>query len=202
MMTDSINLLGKSNMLLLSKELNEKDRKLKAQLKISTKNEDKTPSENVWMENGFFKDIKSDFNIFKTDFPKDSLIYINQAQLTIKKEPVIYSSYFILRHIIPLLNPQQDFDNYVSKENEVKILVLLYDKSNGNFKGIKQILTHMLTGDKTRYFSRMVIAKNFQKFFILFLNKKPLKAFKSHFKGMREMHHRKKFQRSFFFSLQ
>lgn len=106
MMTDSINLLGKSNMLLLSKELNEKDRKLKAQLKISTKNEDKTPSENVWMENGFFKDIKSDFNIFKTDLPKDNLIYINQAQLTIKKEPVIYSSYFILGHIIPLLNPQ------------------------------------------------------------------------------------------------
>ena len=46
MMTDSVNtvnLLEKSNMMLLTKELNEKDRNLKSQLLISI-NDVKTPS--------------------------------------------------------------------------------------------------------------------------------------------------------------
>ena len=67
------------------------------------------------MKNGFLKDSKSDFNIFKNNFPENTLICINQVLLTIKKEPTIYSSYFILGQIISLLNPPQDLNDYVRK---------------------------------------------------------------------------------------
>lgn len=52
-MTDSINLVEKSNMLLLSKELNKKDRNLPAQLLIATEKRRNMPIEKVWQENGF-----------------------------------------------------------------------------------------------------------------------------------------------------
>lgn len=52
-MTDSINLVEKPNMLLLSKELNKKDRNLPAQLLIATEKRRNMPIEKVWQENGF-----------------------------------------------------------------------------------------------------------------------------------------------------
>ena len=79
------NLLEKRNTLLRSKELNEKERNLKSIL--TTKDDNKTPSESIFVETGFFRDVKSDFNIHKIDFPKEALIYINQTYLTIKKSP-------------------------------------------------------------------------------------------------------------------
>ena len=124
-------------MMLLTKELNEKDRNLKKQLLISTK-DDKTPSECILAENGFSRDVKSDFNIHKIDFPENVLIYINPAQLTNKKEAIIYCTYVILGQIVPLSNPPQDLDNYVCKENEIKILAPLCNKANVKFKGIEK----------------------------------------------------------------
>ena len=133
-------------------------------------------------------------------------MYINQAQLTIKKEPAIYSSYFIFGQIIPLLNPPQDLENYVCKENEFKILVPLYDTSNGNFKGIKQTLAHiMLRGDKYKTFFTYGYSEEFSK--ILYSFSKQVMpnvfvgtAFKNHFKEMIEMRHREKFSKFFFSS--
>lgn len=52
-MTDSINLVEKPNMLLLSKELNKKDQNLPAQLLIATEKRRNMPIEKVWQENGF-----------------------------------------------------------------------------------------------------------------------------------------------------
>ena len=87
MVTDSVNtvnLLEKSNMLLLTKKLNGKDGNSKSQILISTK-DDKTTNECLWTKYGFFRDVKPDFNIYKTSFPEKALIYINQAELTTKK---------------------------------------------------------------------------------------------------------------------
>lgn len=52
-LTDSVNLVEKSNMLLLLKELNKKDRNLPAQLLIATEKRRNMPIEKVWKENGF-----------------------------------------------------------------------------------------------------------------------------------------------------
>ena len=68
--TDSpCNLIEKSNMSILSKEMNEKDRSLKTQILISTTNDlrknEKTKTEKLLSDNGFFGDERGDFNIFK-----------------------------------------------------------------------------------------------------------------------------------------
>lgn len=151
-------------MFLLTKELNKKDRNLKSPLLITSNNEDKVPRECIWLENGFYKDVKSDFTIFKNDFPENTLIYINKAQLTFKKNPIINSNYFILVQIIPLPNPPQDLENYVYKESKVKIYLPLYDTPNGSFKGIKQTLTHIvLRDDKEETFFTYGYSRNLSK---------------------------------------
>ena len=72
-MTDSINLVEKPNMLLLSKELNKKDRNLPAQLLIATEKRRNMPIESLagkWI----LKKIRSDFNIHKKYFPENTLV--------------------------------------------------------------------------------------------------------------------------------
>lgn len=154
LMTDSVSMLERSNILVLRKELNEKDRNLKIQLLIATKNGEKSLSEKVFLEDGFFKNVKCDFNIFKVDFPEHTLVYINQGQLLIHKgKPIIYNDYFIFSHVITLQYPPSDLDNYVCKESETKMLFLLYNTTNGQFIRIKQILGYiMLRGNKDEQF--------------------------------------------------
>ena len=60
--------LQKANMMLLSKEKNDKDRSLKSQLLI-TENEGKDvlSGVKVWKNNGFFGDIKPEMNLEKVN---------------------------------------------------------------------------------------------------------------------------------------
>ena len=53
-------------MMLLSKEMTDKDRSLKTQLLIrSDGSDDRVSGERVWKEDGFFGDIKPDLNMEK-----------------------------------------------------------------------------------------------------------------------------------------
>ena len=64
--------LESANMMLLSKEMTDKERSMKSQLLISTStsNEDERLSgERVWKRNGFFKDIKPELNLEKVNMP-------------------------------------------------------------------------------------------------------------------------------------
>ena len=116
LMTDSVTAIEKANMLILTKETNEKDRNLKSKLLIATKNDEKSQSEKVFLEDGFFKNIKSDFNIFKVDSPENTLFYIDQGQLSIHKgKPIIYNDYVILGQIIPLQNPPNNLIMFAKK---------------------------------------------------------------------------------------
>ena len=69
-------------MMVLSKEMTDKDRSLKTQLLI-TENEGKDvlTSEKVWKNNGFFGDIKPELNIENVNLPENTLIYVNQSYL-------------------------------------------------------------------------------------------------------------------------
>ena len=63
-------MLETANMLLLSKESNEKDQSLKTQFLLSTISQ---PTENKWginLEKGFFSDERADFNIEKKNSRK------------------------------------------------------------------------------------------------------------------------------------
>ena len=61
-------------MLLMSKEVTDKDRSMKTQLLLSSpsKNEDKISGEKVWQENGFFKEIKPEMNMEKVNIPENT----------------------------------------------------------------------------------------------------------------------------------
>ena len=69
----------KANMLLLSKELTDKDRSMKTQLFIrsSASDDEKLSGEKVWKNNGFFKDIKPELNLEIVNIPENCLFYIN-----------------------------------------------------------------------------------------------------------------------------
>ena len=49
--------LEKANMLLLSKEMTDKDKSMKTQLLYKPKNDKVCSGEKIWKENGFFQDV-------------------------------------------------------------------------------------------------------------------------------------------------
>ena len=71
--------IEKANMLLMSKEVSDKDRSMKTQLLMSSPStcDEKVSGEKVWKENGFFKEIKPEMNIEKVNVPENTLLYIN-----------------------------------------------------------------------------------------------------------------------------
>ena len=61
--TCNSNSLLKVNTMYLSKEANEKDRQMKMQMFMSIDNSDSSPSEKIWVNNGFFEDQRSDLTV-------------------------------------------------------------------------------------------------------------------------------------------
>ena len=73
-------------MMLLSKEMTDKERSMKTQLLIrSNDGDDKLSGEKVWKENGFSKDIRPELNLEKVNMPENTLYYVNQAFLSTVK---------------------------------------------------------------------------------------------------------------------
>ena len=100
--------LEKANMLLLSKEMSDKDRSIKTQLLLSSSKptSEKLSGESVWKNNGFFKDVRPDLNLDKVNMPENTLFYINQGFLSTVKngEIAMYVQNFILGQIIIAAN--------------------------------------------------------------------------------------------------
>ena len=141
--------------MVLTKELNEKDKQLKSQLLVASSEPEKKPAKCIWKENGYFGNINSDFNIHKKDFPENALSYVNQAHLSTKDgEIMIYCQYIILRQIIPLRNLPEDLDAYISdSEKLVKMYVQLYDNNDGRSLGVKETAGYViLRGDSDEIF--------------------------------------------------
>ena len=64
--------------------------------------------EKIWKKHDFFNAIKSDFNMEKVNYPENTLFYINQAYLTVKKnKKIFYCNYFILGQIVENSNPPE-----------------------------------------------------------------------------------------------
>ena len=90
-------------------------------------------------KNGFFSDERADFNIEKKNFPENTLCSINQGYLSTVKggELVIYTHNFILDQLIVASYQPKNIDEYNCKRDEVKLITCLYDKSTGEFLGLK-----------------------------------------------------------------
>ena len=145
-------------MMLLSKEMTDKDRSMKSQLLISTSpsNEDERLSgERVWKLNGFFKDIKPELNLEKVNMPENCLFYANQAFLSTVKngDLAMYVQNFIIGQLIFAANQPKDISSYTCQPNEVKLLSCVYDLESGEFKGIREQLAYIvLRGDEHEIF--------------------------------------------------
>ena len=148
--------LEKANMMLLSKEMTDKDRSMKTQLLIrSNDGDDKLSGEKVWNENGFFKDIRPELNLEKVNMPENCLYYVNQAFLSTVKngEIAMYVQNFIIGQLIFAANQPKDISQYECLPNEVKLLSCVYDLESGEFKGVRLQLAYIiLRGDEHEIF--------------------------------------------------
>ena len=144
-------------MMLLSKELTDKDRSMKTQLLIRSQSGDdeKLSGEKFWKENGFFKDIRPELNLEKVNMPENCLYYVNQAFLsTVKNGDIaMYVQNFIIGQLIFAANQPKDISTYKCLPNEVKLLSCVYDLESGEFKGVRQQLAYIiLRGDEQEIF--------------------------------------------------
>ena len=147
--------LEKANMLLLSKEMTDKDRSMKTQSMLKSHDENRLSGEKIWKKNGFFKDVSPQLNLEKVNIPENCLIYINQGFLSTVKsgEIAMYLDNFIIGQLIIAANQPKDIDNYVCLQNEVKLLSCVYEIETGQFKGIrKQMAFIVLRGDADETF--------------------------------------------------
>ena len=144
-------------MMLLSKELSDKNRLLKTQLLVRSEsnNDDKISGEKVWKNDGFFGDVRPDLNLEKKNMPENTLYYMNQGFLSTVKsgDLAMYNHNFILGQLIIAANQPSDISSYECASNEVKLWTCIYDTSNGEFLGVKEKLTFIvLRGDEEEVF--------------------------------------------------
>ena len=142
-------------MVVLSKEMSDKDKSMKTQLMFKSEPENKLSGEQIWKKNGFFKDVRAELSLQKVNIPENCLIYINQGFLsTVKNGDVaMYLDNFIIGQLIIAANQPKDIENYVCLQNEVKLLSCVYELETGQFKGIrKQMAFIVLRGDSDETF--------------------------------------------------
>ena len=102
-----------------------------------------------------FGDIKPETNLEKVIPLENTLLYINQSYLsTVKSGDIaMYNQNFILGQLITAANQPTDIENYVCKDNEVKLFCCIYDLATGEFNGIREQLTYIvLRGDQHEIF--------------------------------------------------
>ena len=99
----------------------------------------------VWPEYGYFKKQLCNFGMKKENFPKNSIIYVNQGYLTIKDNKKLYYRDY---YITPIVNEckwtrPEDLENYVYQDREVKIYRPRYGSVTGNFLGLYETLGYI-----------------------------------------------------------
>ena len=154
-MKADISKLEKANMLLLSKEMTDKDKSMKTQLLYKPKQDNKLSGEKICKKDGFFKDVTAQLNLEKVNIPENCLFYANQGFLSTVKsgEIAMYLHNFVIGQLIIAANQPKDIVNYVCSKNEVKLLSCVYEIESGQFKGIREQLAFIvLRGDADETF--------------------------------------------------
>ena len=69
----------------LSKDTTNKDESLKMQMMLSLKDDKgySSSTEKIWKSNNFFGDQRTDLTIFKANFPKNRLVYVNNGSISV-----------------------------------------------------------------------------------------------------------------------
>ena len=140
----------------MEKEVSEVDRNLKMKMYFSEGSSLKKLSNinNLWKKEGFFGVRGNDLNLSKTDFPENTLFYINQGtSSTVKSgEQAIYITNVLLAQILPYAN-SPDIETYKLKDDEVLLTCPVYDKDTATFRGIEtRVALIMVRGDDNELF--------------------------------------------------
>ena len=88
--------------------------------------------EKNWPSEGYFKNQLTNYNMEKVNYPKNSIIHLHQAYLTIQKsKKMVYGDHFLFGQIIESSNPLENIEFYACKKNEFKIYRRKYNVFNG-----------------------------------------------------------------------
>ena len=91
-------------------------------LSVSFQDDESQSAEHVWQESSFFDDYRSDSSIPKANFPKNTLVYVNQGSVSLVKGggQAIYLEFVVLGQLMPAANPDSSINlkTHVFKENE------------------------------------------------------------------------------------
>ena len=81
----------------------------------------------------------------KVNVPENTLFYLNQSYLTVKKnKKIYYCGFFIVGQIVEASNPPEDMSTYVLKKNEVKMARPKYNPETGEFRGLYETAGFMV----------------------------------------------------------
>ena len=181
----------KASVLYLLKEATIKDAQLKTQMVLSLQDDESKNTERIWSESSFIGDQRAELTILKGNFPKNTLILVNQGTVSLVKggEKAIYLDFVIIGQLMLAANidPKIDLDNYECKENEVILYVPVYDTATGLYGGLVKKLAYItLRGDAKEKFMSYGYSKENSSLLYCSM-KKPLPnifnctAFKKHF---------------------
>ena len=102
-------------------------------------------AERVWRQYGFFDSGKSYYSMEKVNYPENTILYLNQAYLTVKENKTIYyRDFFVLGQIVEAANPPEDISTYVLKENKVKMIRPKSNAETGEFLGLYETVRFMV----------------------------------------------------------
>ena len=107
----------KVNLVFMTKATKDNDKSISTNIvAVTFDNElgsEKVSEERVWKSLGYFDAGKSDYSMEKINFPDNTLLYINQAFLTVKmNKKIYYCDYYVLDQILEasgyfLLHPER-----------------------------------------------------------------------------------------------
>ena len=134
----------------MSKAITENDKNVSTKIVVATfENEigsEEVSAERVWRQYGFFDSRKSNYSMEKVNYSENTILYLNQAYLTVKKnqKKIYYCDFFVLGQIVEAANPPEDISTYVLKANEVKIIRPKYNGETGEFLGLYETVGFMV----------------------------------------------------------
>ena len=133
-----MSVLKNANLISMAKSATESDRNLNAKIvAVNDIGSVEVSEEKVQSNYCLFEARKCDYNMEKVNFPKNSLIYVNQAYLAKQKhKKIYYCDYYILGKIVEASNPPQNIDSYELKKKEVKMVRLKNNSETIDFIGL------------------------------------------------------------------
>ena len=124
----------------LSKEATIKDQQLKTQMQLSFQDHESKNTEHLFQKSGFSDDHQSDLTIPNTNFPENTLVYVNQGSVLLAKGggQAIYLEFVVCGQLMPVANPDPsiNLEKNVFQDNEALLYVPIYNKATGLYGGL------------------------------------------------------------------